>query len=101
MISKEQWLIIKILKYEKKWIFNIFKMMGWERLKICEWVKDALAISKIRIASWFTRLSMVRLNDTFLDLIKFHYTNMQCVFYKKLQKSFFDIENQINFCGYT
>ena len=38
-----------------------FKMMGWDRLKIWEWVKDALAISKIRIDSWFTRLSIGRL----------------------------------------
>ena len=70
--------------------------MGCERLKICEWVKDALAISKIRIASWFTRLSMVRLNDTFLDLIKFHYTNILNVFSIKNDKNcFFDIENEI------
>ena len=53
-----------------------FKMMGWDRLKIWEWVKDALAISKIRIDFWFTRLSIGRFNNTFLDLIIFYYTNI-------------------------
>ena len=73
--SREPPISIKLEDWKKLFFAN-FKMMGWDRLKIWEWVKDALAISKIRIDSWFTRLSIGRLNNTFLDFIMLHYTNI-------------------------